>query len=68
MGRQRRCDSRCHTAKGTRCSCFCAGAFHGTAGGVNREALRQGKINIEEHGFKKGKTMYTEQLEIPIAR
>jgi len=29
LGRGRRCDSRCHEAKGTRCTCICKGIFHG---------------------------------------
>jgi len=24
----RRCDSRCHNAKGTRCQCWCNGRYH----------------------------------------
>lgn len=66
MGRVRRCDSRCHNAKGPRCLCWCGGKFHSTAGLVNREALRQGKINLEETGFEKGKTVYLEQVKLPL--
>ena len=65
--RVRRCDSRCHNAKGTRCACWCGGAFHGSAGAANRQALVEGGVEIlEEHGFKKGKTAYIEQRELPL--
>jgi len=67
MGRIRRCDSRCHHAKGTRCKCWCGGAFHGSDGAANRAALAQGKIEmLEQHGFKKGETAYIEQEELPL--
>ena len=66
MGRARRCDSRCHTAKGSRCRCWCGGTFHSSAGAANREALRQGILEIEEHGFKKGETVYLERLKLPL--
>lgn len=29
MKRVRRCDSRCHNAKGKRCTCICGGRYHG---------------------------------------
>ena len=67
MGRVRRCDSRCHNAKGTRCKCWCGGAFHGSAGAVNREALVHGGTEVlEQHGFKKGETAYIEQKRLPM--
>jgi len=28
-GRTRRCDSRCHTARGPKCRCICGGRYHG---------------------------------------
>lgn len=28
-GRTRRCDAKCHNARGTRCKCICDGANHG---------------------------------------
>lgn len=63
MGRQRRCDWRCHTAKGAKCKCWCGGHFHGSAGAVSREGLRKGLVDIQEHGFKSGATAYIEQTE-----
>jgi hypothetical protein len=67
MGRVRRCDKRCHTAKGTRCRCWCGGFFHGSAGAANRAALAQGATELlEEHGFKKDETAYIEQEELPM--
>lgn len=60
MGRQRRCDWRCHTAKGSRCECWCGGHFHGSAGAINRDALHKGVENIQDHGFKTGETAYME--------
>ncbi|MBA7647487.1 hypothetical protein ES703_55259 [subsurface metagenome] len=29
MEKNRRCDARCHNAKGTRCRCWCNGRYHG---------------------------------------
>ncbi len=29
MKRTRRCDARCHNAKGKRCTCICGGRYHG---------------------------------------
>jgi hypothetical protein len=67
MGKVRRCDKRCHTAKGTRCKCWCGGFFHGSAGTANRAALAQGaKELLEEHGFKKDETAYIGQEELPL--
>ena len=42
MGKIRRCDSRCHNAKGAKCKCWCGGTFHGTAGNENRETFSMG--------------------------
>ena len=69
MGKVRRCGSRCHSAKGTRCRCWCGGAFHGVdgAGAANREALAQGMTELlEQHGFKQGETAYIEQRKLPL--
>lgn len=71
--RVRRCDDRCHRAKGTRCRCFCGGYYHGKngTGAVNREALTQATEEgarklLEQHGFKKGETVYIEQRKLPL--
>lgn len=64
MSRVRRCDDRCHRAKGSRCRCWCGGTFHGRLGAVNREALRQGVLDVDDHGFAKGKTAYLEQIKM----
>ena len=42
-GVRRRCDSRCHRAKGDSCRCICTGLYHG--------AGRNGTLNqkIQEH-------------------
>lgn len=67
MGRLRRCDQRCHGAKGTRCRCWCGGTFHGSAGAANRAALAQSTTDLlEQNGFKKGETMYLEQRKLPL--
>jgi len=67
MGKVRRCDKRCHTAKGTRCKCWCGGIFHGSAGAANRAALTQGATEpLEEHGFRKDETAYIAQEELPM--
>ena len=67
MGKVRRCDKRCHTAKGTRCRCWCGGFFHGSAGVANRAALAQGMTELlERNGFKQGETSYIEQKELPV--
>jgi hypothetical protein len=67
MGKVRRCDKRCHTAKGTRCKCWCGGFFHGSSGAANRAALAQGTTRLlEEHGFKKDETAYIGQERLPM--
>ncbi|MDD5501579.1 MAG: hypothetical protein PHH57_07900 [Candidatus Omnitrophica bacterium] len=67
MGKVRRCDKRCHTAKGTRCKCWCDGFFHGSAGATNRSALAQGAAELlEEHGFRKDETAYIAQEELSM--
>ena len=67
MGKVRRCNERCHNAKGTRCKCWCGGAFHGSAGVENRAALTQGvEDKLDQHGFKKGETAYIEQKVMPL--
>ncbi len=67
MAKIRRCDDRCHSAKGTKCRCWCGGAFHGKAGTANRAAAREKATGtLEAHGFKKGETAYIEQTHLPI--
>jgi hypothetical protein len=68
MGRvRRRCDRRCHNAKGTRCRCWCGGTFHGAGGAGNRAALAEGVTELlEQTGFKTGETAYIEQRELPL--
>ena len=71
MGRVRRCSSRCHNAKGTRCRCWCGGFFHGKdgAGAANREALAQAVLPeelLKQHGFKEDETAYIEQKRLPL--
>jgi len=39
-GKIRRCDSRCHNAKGDKCTCVCGGINHGVG-------LRQAIINSQ---------------------
>ena len=63
--RIRRCDDRCHHARGSKCKCICQGFFHGSAGADNRAALGQGVDDqLEQHGFKKGETAYIEQKKM----
>jgi len=67
MGRIRVCGARCHNAKGTRCQCWCSGAFHGSAGATNRLALTQGADQLlDQAGFQKGETAYVEQKTLPM--
>jgi hypothetical protein len=67
VGKVRRCDKRCHNAKGPRCRCWCGGFFHGSAGAANRQALQAGMAHLlEEHGFKEGETAYIEQNRLPL--
>ena len=69
MGRVRRCNGRCHTAKHPRCRCWCGGFFHGKNGNgaINRAALQNGVTELlEQHGFKQGETAYIEQRELPL--
>jgi hypothetical protein len=67
MGRVRRCDRRCHEAKGTRCRCWCGGFFHGAGGAANRADLKEGVRNlIYQPGFKEGETAYIEQKGLPL--
>ncbi len=73
MSKVRRCDDRCHSARGKRCNCFCGGFYHGKdAGAANRAVLAQANEDeqialLEAHGFKKGKTAYIEQTHLPIS-
>jgi len=67
MGKVKRCDSRCHNAKGSRCRCWCGGFFHGGAGVANRAVLSGDTTAfLEEHGFKKGETAYIELKKLPF--
>jgi hypothetical protein len=70
MGKVRRCDKRCHQAKGSRCGCWCAGFFHGAdgAGAINRAALTGGTIELVRFpGYREGQTQYIEQKQLPIS-
>ena len=64
MSKVRRCDKRCHSARGTRCKCWCEGFYHGKDGDVNRETLKDAARYIEEHGAKPGE-VYLDQLRLP---
>ena len=69
MSRVRRCGSRCHNARGTRCQCWCGGFFHGKdgAGAANRESLIQNAAPVlAQAGFKEGETAYIEQKRLPL--
>jgi len=69
MGKIRRCNNKCHSARGTRCSCWCSGFFHGVngTGSVNRAALLGGMIGLEKMpGFKVGGTAYIQQTKLPM--
>ncbi len=71
MGKVRRCNARCHCAKGTRCRCWCGGFFHGKdgTGAANRGALAQAVLPeelLKQHGFKESGTAYIEQKELPM--
>jgi len=63
----RKCDRRCHEARGKRCACWCGGSFHGTGGAANRAALTEGVTDLlKEHGFEEGKTAYIAQTVMPL--
>ncbi len=67
MGKVRRCNARCHRARGTRCRCWCGGFFHGSGGAANREALAQNVSEVlDQAGFKEGETAYIEQKKLPL--
>lgn len=73
VSRVRKCSSRCHTAKGTRCRCACGGFYHGKngSGAANRAALAQATESeqeslLEQHGFKEGEAVYIEKKEFPL--
>lgn len=72
MGKLRRCDQRCHKARGARCRCWCGGHFHGSAGAANREALHQAvteadrTLLLQQSGLKPGETAYIEQMEMGV--
>jgi hypothetical protein len=69
MARLRRCDSRCHDAKGTKCGCWCGGFYHGTAGAGNRADLTNGTKDIlYQPGFKQGETVYLGQIALPFGK
>ena len=69
MGKIRTCGERCHHAKGTRCACFCQGAFHGSAGADNRQAITMGLANIKSlPGFEEGKTKFLYQPKLPLEK
>jgi len=65
MTRLRRCDKRCHEAKGTRCKCWCGGFYHGEKGKANREAFKESVKFLDEHGNKKGEA-YFDQTEMQL--
>jgi len=70
MGKVRRCDKRCHEARGARCTCWCGGFFHGAdgAGVLNRAALTCGAIDLMRFpGYRKERTQYIEQKQLPIS-
>lgn len=67
MGKIRRCDRRCHNAKGVRCRCWCGGYYHGAKGTANRIALAEAEEVMErlnDHGFKQGETAYIDQRQL----
>lgn len=39
--KHRRCDERCHHARGAICNCWCGGLFHGARGAAAREAFAE---------------------------
>lgn len=66
MKRVRKCNRRCHEARGKRCGCWCGGALHGTAGAANRQAIQEGNTELlEQLGFEHGKTAYINQTTLP---
>lgn len=67
MARLRRCDSRCHNAKGSKCHCWCLGIFHGYSGLENRKLLTNGMLKLSDlSGYKQGKVVYVDQLNMEV--
>ena len=67
MTRIRKCNRRCHEAKGKRCGCWCKSAFHGTAGAENRQSIQEGNTDLlKQHGFQKDKTAYINQTAMVL--
>jgi len=46
MKRTRRCDARCHNAKGKRCTCWCGGLYHGVG---HKKAVELFKIIYDDY-------------------
>ena len=68
MEKVRRCDSRCHNAKGSRCKCWCGGRYHGLGNEAADKLFkedRDGKLDEGLHVYP-GCTMDLDgQLTIP---
>ena len=52
----RRCDSVCHSAKGSKCTCICGGRYHGAS--VNR-SMESERRDIEEILYWKAAASYS---------
>ncbi len=67
MRKVRKCDSRCHNAKHSRCKCWCGGAFHGVAGANNRQSVEEGVTELlQQNGFVQGQTAYIHQVGMKL--
>lgn len=69
MSRLRRCDSRCHDAKGSRCKCWCSSTFHSSKGLINRSLIADGKLRLSDlPGYKAGHVVYTNHLKLSLVK
>lgn len=63
-GRRRQCNSRCHSAKGPKCTCICDGKFHGSArDGTFEQKVEELRKPIQEMIDHADDSAHTEQTQ-----
>lgn len=66
-GTKRRCDARCHDAKGSLCTCVCEGALHGIG---HRDALAKIRARLKTSHWQTDSgwqcTVLPQQPELPF--
>jgi len=61
--RTRRCDSRCHNAKGKKCCCLCGGTYHGV-GRMLRVLVSQNQKSLISKLEADGNTILMAQISM----